>query len=288
MNVKPDTALAYRDHLAKVLEYIHDHLNEDLLLEDLAAVAGFSPYHFHRIFKGFVGVSVAQYVRQLRMAEAVRRLRDGSQSITEIALEAGYQTPSAFTKAFKKLLGVSPSACDGVMPLPHLTSHEGKPSMKPEIRDLAAREVIYVRRRGMIGGTFTVTARKAFDVLSDFTKAEGIEDRIISCLAINPDDPDSMPPEDCRYDACFELREDTDYTLRGDVEKQVIEQGRFAVFEHRGPYDTLWQTWNAIYRDWLPKSGMTLRDAPPYEVYVDDPNTTSPQELKTEIHIPIK
>ena len=66
-----------------------------------------------------------------------------------------------------------------------------------------------------------------------------------------------------------------------------LSAGRCAVFLHKGPYQKLAETWRAAYRDWLPSSGQQLRDAPPYEVYLNDPRKTKPEDLLTEIHIPI-
>lgn len=69
---------------------------------------------------------------------------------------------------------------------------------------------------------------------------------------------------------------------------QTLPDGRWAVFQHVGPYDTLWQSWQATYRDWLPASGHELRNAFPFEDYIDDPSHIAPEKLRTEICIPIK
>jgi len=67
----------------------------------------------------------------------------------------------------------------------------------------------------------------------------------------------------------------------------TLPGGRYAVFPHKGPYEVLWKTWDQTYHDWLPESGCTLRDAIPYEVYVRNKQDFPPQELLTEIFIPI-
>lgn len=92
-----------------VMRYIHQHLAEPLDRERLAAVAGFSIPHFHRVFTAHVGESAANYVRRLRMERAARKLRMGAVDITEVALAAGYDTHAAFSKAFKQQFGLSPS-----------------------------------------------------------------------------------------------------------------------------------------------------------------------------------
>jgi AraC family transcriptional regulator len=92
-----------------VKRYIHDHIQEPLDRETLAAVAGFSIPHFHRVFTAQVGESAASYIRRLRLERAGRKLRMGAVDITELALAAGYDSHAAFSKAFKQQFGVSPS-----------------------------------------------------------------------------------------------------------------------------------------------------------------------------------
>jgi AraC family transcriptional regulator len=92
-----------------VKRYIHEHLHEPLDRETLAAVAGFSIPHFHRVFTAQVGESVAGYVRRLRLERAGRKLRMGAVDITEVALAAGYDSHAAFSKAFRQQFCLSPS-----------------------------------------------------------------------------------------------------------------------------------------------------------------------------------
>ena len=91
-----------------VKRYIREHLHEPLDRETLAAVAGFSIPHFHRVFTAQVGESAASYVRRLRLERAARKLRMGAVDITEVALAAGYESHAAFSKAFKQQFGISP------------------------------------------------------------------------------------------------------------------------------------------------------------------------------------
>ena len=99
----------HSDCIEDVMRYIREHINEPLDREMLAAVAGFSIPHFHRVFTAHVGESAASYVRRLRMERAGRKLRMGAVDITEVALSAGYDTHAAFSRAFKQQFGLSPS-----------------------------------------------------------------------------------------------------------------------------------------------------------------------------------
>ena len=99
----------YEDCLNDVDQYIRDNINQPLNREVLAAVAGFSVPHFHRIFTAQKGENMAAYVRRVRLERAGWKLRMGAVDITEVALAAGYDTHAAFSKAFKQQFGFSPS-----------------------------------------------------------------------------------------------------------------------------------------------------------------------------------
>lgn len=99
----------YSEQIDDVKAYIRRHTDKSLNREVLADVAGFSVPHFHRIFTAHVGENIAEYVRRVRMERAGRKLRMGAVDITEVAHAAGYATHAAFSKAFKRHFGLSPS-----------------------------------------------------------------------------------------------------------------------------------------------------------------------------------
>jgi AraC family transcriptional regulator len=105
MAKRPD----YEECVNDVEQYIREHISEPLNREVLAAIAGFSVPHFHRIFTAQKGENMATYVRRVRLERAGRKLRMGAVDITEVALAAGYDTHAAFSKAFKQQYGFSPS-----------------------------------------------------------------------------------------------------------------------------------------------------------------------------------
>jgi AraC family transcriptional regulator len=305
--IQQPTELQYRQRINRVMHYIQAHLDQPLRLNRLADIGHFSPYHFHRIFSAYVGETVAEYIRRLRLARAVRELIGTKLNITDIALQAGYETHSAFSKAFRQYVGVTPTELRTALPQqaaailsqsalstlrvvssdcpsePNSVMH-----LKPDLRVCPDQHVLYVRRHGMIHNDFTQAARSAFAALNAFLKAHQLQDQWQCCLGITPDDPSWVPEAACRYDAGVILCDGVHVAPGGDVAWQTLAGGRQAAFLHRGPYDTLWQTWNQAYRDWLPASSAYLRHAVPYEVYLNDPEVTGPEDLKTEICIPIQ
>src|SRR5688572_6606593 len=105
------TTLAdYQQRMARVIEHIDANLDALLPIESLARIASFSPYHFHRIFRGMVGETVKGYVKRLRLERAAFALTHTERPVTFVALEAGYDAAEAFTRAFRAQFGVSPQA----------------------------------------------------------------------------------------------------------------------------------------------------------------------------------
>jgi AraC family transcriptional regulator len=109
MAIEMQTTQTHLDRLNDVKRYIRDHIDEPLNREVLAAVAGFSIPHFHRIFTGQMGEHISNYVRRVRLERAGQKLRMGAVDITEVALAAGYDTHAAFSRAFKQRYGFTPS-----------------------------------------------------------------------------------------------------------------------------------------------------------------------------------
>lgn len=108
MLTEPHTLQDHSERIEEVMRYIREHIGDSLDRETLAAVAGFSVPHFHRIFTAHIGESAISYVRRLRLERAGRKLRMGAVDITEVALAAGYDSHAAFSKAFKQQFGLSP------------------------------------------------------------------------------------------------------------------------------------------------------------------------------------
>src|SRR5689334_20842577 len=107
--VRPDTRQTYQQRILDVLVHVQRHLDQELSLDELARVAHFSPYHFHRIFRAMVGESVKEHVRRLRLERAASRLKRTDQPIVRIALDAGYEAHESFTRAFGEMFGVPPA-----------------------------------------------------------------------------------------------------------------------------------------------------------------------------------
>lgn len=99
----------YVEKFLTICDYINEHCAEDLTLEEMAGMAGFSKYHFSRLFKQFTNVSFYQYLSQSRIHNAEKMLSSSDNSITVIAYKSGFTTLSSFIRMFKLIKGVTPS-----------------------------------------------------------------------------------------------------------------------------------------------------------------------------------
>lgn len=107
--MKIRTEQNYRRRIARVIEAIIVDPAAPHSVESLAALAHFSPFHFHRIYRALTGESVAATVRRVRLVQAANRLKDGGASVTEAAIDAGYDSTQSFARAFRDLTGFSPT-----------------------------------------------------------------------------------------------------------------------------------------------------------------------------------
>ena len=298
--MRESTLQDYKRRLLPVLVHIQMHLDEELELEELANIAFFSPYHFHRIFKGMLGESLKSHIRRLRLERAALQLRVGRLQVTQIALNAGYRTHEAFTRSFKASFGVSPSqfrmdrrasdslkAASGVHYLEGMelfdfrTARTGGQTMDVRIKKMNPIRVAFVRHTGPYS-----LCGNAWDKLLTYMGKEGLIGGDLLFIGICYDDPEVTPPDKVRYDACVAV--DDNFAPIGEIGVQVIDGGEFAVTTHFGPYDKLGETYGKLFGQWLPRSGRELRSSPCFEVYLNDPQGTDPKDLITDIYMPLE
>jgi AraC family transcriptional regulator len=105
-------------------------------------------------------------------------------------------------------------------------------------------------------------------------------------LGVSHDDPDVTPPDKLRYDACLTVGDAVE--AEGEVGIQEVAGGEYAVTTHHGPYEKLSETYAKLCGQWLPSSGRVPRSAPAYEVYRNSPADTAPEDLITDIHLPLE
>jgi len=302
--MKEETRIDYRERIKKVTCYIDDHIYDPLRLKDLSRIACFSEYHFHRVFVACLGMTIQEYISLKRLTRAARLLLDSHYRITDVALEAGYETSSSFTKTFKKYFKITPSRfrrlkgtgsnihLPGVYnPIEYLenqleTRRLRSEKIPYEIRQMPQMQIVSITRKGLYDGAFLKAAFEAFTQLQEYIDKHGLHEYMGYRLSIIPYIPYELNDPDALIHCGFSLNQDV--RPEGEVELQTIAGGKYACFTSRGPYEYLYQAWNSAYFTCVLANHEQTRDAPPFEIYLNSPTDTDPLDLITEIHIPIE
>jgi AraC family transcriptional regulator len=268
--VSEPALFAYRLRFRKVLEHIDAHLDDDLSVERLSAVAASSKYHFHRQFSLLLGISVHKYVQLVRLRRAAYLLAFRSdERILDVAFASGYESHEAFSLAFKKAVGQTPSefrdqpewepwhAAD--RRLTELRSFHMKPAHSKEevsIVTFPETRVAVLEHRGdpaRIGDSVRT--------FIEWRKQNGASPKVSATFNVLYDDPNETSPDQFRLDLCAGIERPVADNPFGVVEKK-IPAGRCAVLRHVGSDDTLGESLRYLYSTWLPASGEEPRDFP--------------------------
>lgn len=289
-------AAAYGIRFRQVLEYIDAHLEDDLTVDRLSSVAAFSKYHFHRQFSLLFGIGVYRYVQLARLKRASYRLafRDEPR-IIDIALAAGYESHEAFSRAFKKTVGQTPSE------FREQPDWDSWHAIYQPLTELRIRHMTTERSAGDVKILVVEETRVAVlehrgdparlgDSLRRFIawrKQNRLPPAVSATFNILYDDPAETAPEDYRFDICAAIDRRVTENPFGVVEK-TIPGGRCAVVRHVGSDDTLGEAVRYLYATWLPASGEEPRDFPLYLQRVRFFPDVPEHEAVTDVFLPLQ
>ncbi len=280
----------YRNRINQVIKTIIRHPGDDWTTQTLAGLAGISAFHFHRIFRALTGETMFAFLQRRRLLRAIELMHEEKFTLTEIALECGFDSSSSLSRAFRKQLGCTPSQYRQQHLLLLLPSARVRKrhtlALEIEIRETPTRQAVIVERKGMIEHSFDQAAAVAFRLLVNEIKRINGWGFVRECIGMCPDEASLVLDSEARYQAGF-FYEGNLPTMSNEVQRVTLPAGKWIVSVHQGSYESLWQDWNRLYRNWLPASGHQLREASPFELYLNRPKQVSPAELRTEIWIPI-
>lgn len=305
--MKPETKTFYEQAVQVAAERVVRGLDEALDLEALAREAAMSPFHFHRVFRGMVGETPLELHRRLRMERAAWALLNRKRRVTAIAFDAGYETHETFTRAFRIYYGCSPSDfrkrrddaqfCTGSPPTELATRSglhfsptagaltfdflNGDHSMNAEITNRPELRAAALRHVGPYN-----TISEAFGRLGELAGRAGLFGPDAAMIAVYHDDPETTPADKLRSDAALTISPTA--KVPDGLTEIRIPAGRYARATHKGPYAGLGDAWAKLMGEWLPKSGERLGDGVSYELYRNNPGNAQPNELLTDLYIPLK
>ncbi|WP_113340190.1 AraC family transcriptional regulator [Rhizobium cremeum] len=281
---KTDIWATYESRLPRVSRHIYEHLDEELDNDRLAGVACMSPYHWHRIYRAVHGETLAATVKRLRLQRAAAELAASDRPVPLIARRCGYPNLQSFNRIFKAAYGLPPARY----------RKEGSHRMFQTIRDkedwamydvtlrtFADMPVMGVAHRGAY-----MEIGKAFEQLFGTLFSRNLGDPHARMLAIYYDDPESVAESALRSLACVTVAQPT--PVDPPLQTALIEAGECAVLLHKGPYADMRFAYRWLYGEWLRNSGREVRDAPVFEIYLNNPREVPPAELLTEICLPLR
>lgn len=307
MQQKLSTREEYSKRINTVIEYINSHLDEKILLDTLADISNFSPYHFHRITHAVLGEPIGMFITRMRVETAARLLRYSDIPIRDIAYNVGYDVPSSLSKAFKAFYGISPNDYRNNKTYSIMKPIKINNDLKLEQRvvDFKSKQVIYIRMKGKYSdndycgawqklwnyisetGLFS---KQMADICKDTPKSQILnrtsKELGICHICIYHDDPKVTECDKQRADVCLSI--DVKVEPKGEIKVKEIEGGKYVVFLYKGPYSNLESVYDTIYGKYIFEMKHELASRPGFEVYLNDPECTKPEDLETEIYVPIE
>lgn len=294
----------YIERINKVLNYINNNINEDLSLENLANLAYFSKYHFHRIFKSIMGETLNSYIKRIRMHHAFQAIRYKKDvSLTDIAYDYGFSSSSNFSTAFKNYYNITPSelkeaskeneysnilessiftkSYNNFVSKTIISGEEMSLMNKVVLKEYDDMNVAYARH---IGDYYK--AGIAWEKITYWAATNNLLNENSRLFGISYDDPDITTIDRLRYDACIIIPENI--KTSGEIGLQKIKGGLYATIEIYGKFDEIKSYYDFIFKQWLPNNPYEIDDRSCLEFALNNPNDDPEGKARIELCIPIK
>jgi len=271
----------------KALWFIESHFGGEITLLDIANTAGVSRFHMTRAFGAATGRSIMRYVRGRRLTEAAKALSHGAPDILSVALDAGYGSHEAFTRAFRDEFGVTPEIIRAQGSLKKIEVVEPIKMDETLLIKLEPPRVKSGTRLLVAGIGAGYTCESSAGIPSQWQRFVPHLGHIPGQIGgtaygacCNNDDSGSFDYV-CGVEVKDFLR------IPADWNRVRIPEQKYAVFVQRDHISTIRSTWNTIWNEWLPNSGYEVADAPDFERYGENFSPTTGMG-GFEIWVPIK
>lgn len=313
MNIQKKSKSEYQSRINRVMDYVDQNLDQPLELKNIAEIANFSPFHFHRIFTFLIGETPIIYIQRLRIEKAAWKLREEDpMTITEIAYHCGFGSVSLFSRTFRRYFGVTPSefsrmekpvfskggklfSKNGQMLRKNLKSDTGAicdlcnvksnqlffMNTKVEVKEMPEMKAVYCRH---IGPFYLI--HQAYEKVARWAIPRGLyTPGVTKTATITHDDPSVTDIEKVRQSACIIV--DKDVKTEGEIGNLVIPGGKYAVGRFELANDEFEKAWNTMC-NWFMESGYQQGDGCTFELYHNDYSTHPKKKHIVDICIPVK
>lgn len=285
--------MKWLSRLTNSLDYIEENIEGKIDIDEVAKISYSSPFHFQRMFYMITDVTIAEYIRKRKLTLAAQELATSRVKVIDVAFKYGYETPEAFTKAFKNLHGITPSAArrPGIKlkAYPRLSfqiSIKGDENMDYRIIDKDSYKLIgkSIRVSTKDGENFRNIPKfwKEFDrkgLCNKLIELSDKKDMLGICMDY------SKELEEMTYVIAVEKTKDIDI---GEFEEFEVPASTWAVFQSIGSVpDAIQKVWKRIYSEWFPATGYEHSGGPEIELYPDEGVCLSADDYRCEVWVPI-
>ena len=284
-NKRLTTSEDYKRRIDAIVNYVREHLDSVIDLSTLAELSAFSPFHFHRITKAYLGEPIGAFIVRTRAETAAKLLRYSDMDISDIAYKVGYDTPSSLSKSFVKIFGVSPSNYRKTNNYYRMTQVAAKQEVnlsRAKVVELELKTVLFISATGMYE---PAVFESSFQQMWAEVKRQGIYSAGIEHIGLYYNNPKITEDEKIKYDVCLRVCKVAE--PNGNIGVKEIAGGKYVMFANIGEYTKIGAAYDKIYGELLALGGFELRGNFCFEKYVSDPRKVAPEKLKTEIYIPI-
>lgn len=280
--------MGWIERLNSAINYIEEHLEDEINYEQVAKIACCSTFHFQRMFSYMANVPLAEYIRRRRMTMAAVDLQNSNEKVINIALKYGYNSPTAFNRAFQSIHGITPSEAkiEGALikafpPISFKIIIKGDVEMNYKIEQKDSFRIVglsqYLHKE----------IEKNFEIVPQmWQKAaeNGIVEKLVSMM-------NSKPMGVLGVSVCNEEEEwkyyiavASDKPIDKEFEEYIVPKSTWAIFHGEGAMPhSIQELEKKIVTEWLPTSGYEYANAPDIEVYL----SPDPQNAKFEVWIPV-
>ncbi len=298
----------YSERLNRAVDHIETQLANPLSLETIAAVACFSPFHFHRLFRIHTGETLNNFIKRRRLERAIGLMTQPGwdarqqESLTEIALACGFNSSTDFSRSFKQHFGIPPSMFDVAdfrdqgrdswrdriadtrarQQLDGLAPGENPDGFTADLCLLPARTVAYLRVADSYReGAVPATAQRIVAWAEERNLADG------QWLGYTWDDPEVVAPEKCRYDIGLEVSPETSLS-DGAVSRIQFPAMTVAEVKVVGGIDLEMRALDWLFTTWLPGSGRIPAHQPCFEAWMGLPFAHGLEHFELRLQLPLE
>jgi AraC family transcriptional regulator len=299
----------YAQRIDRVIDYLRGNLHRPVKLAELANVACFSEFHFHRIFTAVSGETLNHFTNRLRLEKAARLLRYSEQSLTDIALDCGFSSSATFSRAFRSGYDTSPSQFrksgeikkskirKELFPKDEyglhvsgedMSAEEKKAAFPVRLIDIPERQVAYIRVKNAFEMDRVLAALKT---VIEWAKSQKDIFSQGTLFGMSVDDPHVTPKHLYRYEVCLALPlpfEGREGMSKLGISKMKMPATRYAAITVSGDINKVATAWDYLYRDWLIHSAYEPEHAPALEVFLDKESALDWSHFELDLCLPVR